>query len=265
MYDFYGRSEQGPYRNRNEDYFLINSIVSNERYKHKIRYFRNKNREEFILGIADGVGGKDGGDFASNFILNELSTIKETDYIPFISDQIKNIHYKLRNESLKRNILGASSTLTLLTALNEYITLYHIGDTRAYKLTPTKLVQLTTDQTELQRTIDNLPFYNPVKNFLPYKNKLLDAMGANEQPPKISIIKTTIEPDDVLLLTSDGIHDYLSNQRIHQILRRYKTDYTIVKNLINEAIKNGSKDNLTAVYVKYSQNKKLNIGPLPSH
>jgi protein phosphatase len=134
-----------------------------------------------------------------------------------------------------------------MTALNEFITIYHIGDTRAYKLTPTKFIQLTEDQTKLQQTINELPFLAPVKRLLPNSNILLNAIGIDENLVNIDVFKTTIEPGDILLLTSDGVHDYLSENEIENILRKFKLPKTIVNKLIAKAIKNGSKDNLTII------------------
>lgn len=251
MYEFYAHSEQGPIRSRNEDCFLLNSIVSNQFLHQKITRFKYKNRNEFVVAIADGVGGRPDGAFASNYILNELAKIQETDYQPLILDKIHKAHQKLRMESINRNITDSATTLTLLTALNEYITIYHVGDTRVYKLTPTKLIQLTSDQTKLQKTINDLPIFNPVKKYLPNNNVLLEAMGAKEELPSVDIIKTTIEPNDILLLTSDGIHDYLSKMEIERILRKYKSIKTIVKKLISGALAHSSKDNMTAIGIHF--------------
>lgn len=251
MYEFYAHSEQGNYRNDNEDCFLINGLVSNNTFHKKITKFKNKNRDEFVVAIADGVGGISGGKFASNYILNELSKIKETDYIPLLIEKIKRTQKKLKIASINNNTPNAASTLTLLTSLNEYITIYHIGDTRAYKLTPTKLIQLTTDQTQLQKTIDELPFLKPIKKHLAKNNRLLGAIGISEKLDMLSIEKTSIEKNDLLLLTSDGIHDYLSKNEIIVILRKFKSSKTIVQRLITKAISNGSKDNLTAICIQF--------------
>lgn len=253
MYEFYAHSEQGPIRTTNEDCFLVNNIVSNQILHQKLNQFKFKNRNEFVVAIADGVGGRPGGEFASNYVLKELATIQETDYQPIILDKIHKAHQKLRNESIDRNLIGSSTTLTLLTALNEYITIYHVGDTRAYKLTPTKLIQLTSDQTQLQKVVDELPIFNTVKKYLPNNNVLLEAMGATNELPSVSIIKTTIEPDDILLLTSDGIHDYLSKTEIELILRKYKSIKTIVKKLISSALNHTSQDNMTAIGIHFKR------------
>lgn len=250
MYEFYAYSSKGNHRNVNEDCFLINNHVSNESYYQKMTKFKFKNREEFVVAIADGVGGHKGGAFASQYILNQLANIKETDYIPTVREQIYTAHHKLRIESAKHNLPKAATTLTLLTSLNEYITIYHVGDTRAYKLTPTKLVQLTTDQTKLQEIINELPIFSPVRKYLPFNNVLLKAIGASMDSLSIDITKTTIEPNDILLLTTDGIHDYLSNSEIETILRKYKSIKTVVHKLITKA-SNISKDNMTAIGIHF--------------
>jgi len=255
MYEFYGHSEQGSYRNSNEDCFLLNGIVSNKTIYQKIN--KSKNRDEFIVAIADGVGGRLGGDFAANYVLKELSKIRETDYMPILLDKIHKIHQKLCAESFYRNIAGSATTLTMLTSLNEYVTIYHVGDTRAYKLTPTKLVQLTTDQTQLQKVINELPIFNPVKKYLPNNNILLEAIGSTNNPPSIETIKTTIEPNEILLLTTDGIHNYLSQQEIEKVLRKYKSIKTKVKKLISSASEQHSKDNMTAIGIYFRNELNL--------
>jgi protein phosphatase len=248
MYEFYAQSENGPFRKKNDDSFLINNVVSNKTLHKRISKFPTENRREFTIAVADGIGGRVGGDFASNFILKELINIHKVIHPSIILEKINKVNSKLINESNINGLEGASSTLTLITALNEFITIYHIGDTRAYKLTPTKLIQLTEDQTKLQQTINELPFLTPVKRFLPNNNILLNAVGVNKNLLNIDIFKTTIEPNDILLLTSDGVHDYISENEIENILRKFKLPKTIVNKLISKAIENGSKDNLTILY-----------------
>ena len=247
MYEIYAQSENGPFRKKNDDSFLINNIVSNKNVHKKISKFPTQNRREFTIAVADGIGGRVGGDFASNFILKELTNIHKVVHSSIILEKINKVNTRLINESNINGLSGASSTLTLITALNEFITIYHIGDTRAYKLTPTKLIQLTEDQTKLQQTINELPFLTPVKKLLPNNNILLNAVGVNKDLLHIDIFKSTIEPNDILLLTSDGVHDYISEKDMEDILRKFKLPKTIVNKLISKAIKNGSTDNLTVI------------------
>lgn len=82
------------------------------------------------------------------------------------------------------------------------------------------------------------------------KNIVMQSLGG-ENDIHIDTYKNVFEPGERLLLTSDGIHDYLKKEEMEIILRRSNNIADNISDLINKAVENGSNDDLTALAVKY--------------
>ncbi|MDF2181000.1 bifunctional protein-serine/threonine kinase/phosphatase [Neptuniibacter sp. CAU 1671] len=114
---------------------------------------------------------------------------------------------------------------------------FHVGDSRIYLLQDGSLEQLTRDHVRLSagRTI------------------LTRAMGG-DQHLEVDYATRLLQQDDILLLSTDGIHEYLSQKQLKQILASAKDDpEKTAQELIDTALQNGSQDNLTALVVVVDQ------------
>jgi protein phosphatase len=78
----------------------------------------------------------------------------------------------------------------------------------------------------------------------------LQCLGSKSEI-NIDIYPNLFESGEELLLTSDGIHDYLSQKELEVILRKSTNIETNANTLIQTALKNGSMDDLTVLLVKY--------------
>lgn len=241
MFKFYGGSEKSFLKEKNEDYFLINKIISND----KPISGTSKN-QNILFAIADGVGGSKYGEIASHYILEELSKNRNLLNHQIIINVLKNVHHYL----CKNYLYDAQTVLSIVWIENEKFTIYHIGDTRIYLMTERNFVQLTNDHTYVQTLVNKGVLSNAMKSKHPKKNVITQSLGGNEDI-KIDIYHGLIEPGNKLLLTTDGIHDYVDEETIHKIM--YKTNN--LKNTINSLISiakiNGSKDDISGIIAYY--------------
>jgi PPM family protein phosphatase len=241
MYYFYSQTKRGSKSQKNDDCFLINDYTAQDD-SHKAQ----SKKSTFIIGVADGLGSAPNGGFAAKYLLEQLSKHKNQLTHALILNIISNVHVYLGKEFN----YGASTVFTIVYASNELISVYHLGDTRAYKLTKRNLVQLTNDQTYVQKLIDTGVIGEDMRYNHSKKNIVMQSLGG-ENEIHIDTYKNVFEPGEKLLLTSDGIHDYLKKEEMEIILRKSTNTEDTISVLINKAVENGSNDDLTALVVRY--------------
>jgi len=241
MFKFYGKTQHGKYKTKNDDCFLINSFVSqNEEKKQQLT------KNHFVVAIADGVGSSEFGDIASKTLLKNLSKNSNILSHQIILNIIKNT-----NQELLKTYRGKASTVfSIVYAIDEKIIIYHIGDTRVYKLsTQNNLVQLTNDHTYTQKLIDDGVISEEMRFNHPKKNIILQSLGGNENI-HIDIYKNSFEIGEKLLLTSDGIHDHIKESGIKNIILSSKNMETNIDRLIQKAVLNNSKDDISVMIIE---------------
>lgn len=240
MFKFYAKTQHGKNKTKNDDCYLINSFVSQNEEKQQ-----QLSKNHFIVAIADGVGSSKFGDIASKILLKNLSKNSNILSHQIILNIIKNT-----NKELLKNYKGDASTVfSIVYATNEQIIIYHIGDTRVYKLTSNNnLVQLTNDHTYIQQLIDDGVLNDNMRFNHPNKNIILQSLG-NKNEINIDIYKNSFEVGEKLLLTSDGIHDYIQDTTINDILKSSKNMNTNIDRLLEKAKLNNSKDDLSVIIV----------------
>ncbi len=241
MYYFYGSTVPGVKSQSNEDRFLINNhVCENDSKKTQSK------KNNFVVGIADGVGSAKDGGLAAKYILEQVAKRKNQLSRSIIINILNNAH-----TDLYREYHGSALTVgTVIYGDHEHILIFHLGDTRVYKLTKRNFVQLTNDHTAVQQLVDSGAIGESMRNSNQQKHLILQSYGGNDSI-SLDIYPNTFEPDEKLLLTTDGIHDYLTVEQIEKILRQSNNLENVVDKLIVEAKKQGSKDDLTALLVRY--------------
>lgn len=239
MYHFYAKSTKGVRKSKNDDCFLVNQFIGfTDNHKSQTK------KEQFFVGIADGVGGATLGGYAAKFLLEEVSKKSKLLSHALILNIINNAH-----SFLKKEFAGEAQTVFTLAFCNkEVIDIYHVGDTRLYKITDRNIVQVTKDETYTQELVDRGIISEEMKNSHPRKNIINQAFGGDSNI-SINLYKCTIEPGETILLSSDGVHDYLSDSDIKNIFKNSKNIQKNIEKLVELAAQNGSSDDITAVAV----------------
>jgi protein phosphatase len=128
-----------------------------------------------------------------------------------------------------------------------------IGDSRAYTLKNNQLSQETTDHTMLQELVNKGAISAETAKQSNTKNLLSQAIGVQEN---ISVGTVTVELNsgDSIMLSTDGLHDYLSDDDINYFLLRFTENQDTCHEMINLAIAQKSRDNLTVGLVRLTDN-----------
>lgn len=218
------------------------------------------NNDDFItetdgpicVGIADGVGGNKGGKDASLFVMNELSKV---DFESLSQEALIRVIQSINDRLLEfaKTNVGKETMATTLSAIwlgNEKSYLIHVGNTRAFMMRGSYLKQMTVDQTTYQWLI-NCGQNEAAENC--NKNEILSCMGGNN--PKLIeqlVVKEVFEDNvpQTILMTSDGIHEYVDIDSMEDIMSEEETDIDIIHKMIENAEINESNDDKTVLILR---------------
>lgn len=191
-----------------------------------------------LFAIADGMGGEDGGNFASNYILNIVQELfVENDQIEIVdifnkaSEEIKKISENIQKYS------KMATTLTICIIQNNIAKVGHVGDCRIYHLRNDGIMSRTTDQTELQKLLDEKILTKQLAKNYHRKNILLSVMSGYSNYELQQNSFEVIENDRLLLL-SDGVYNVLSSKIYFRDLSLESQNVKILADKIQKDIEN---------------------------
>ena len=234
-------TDPGKVRSHNEDNV---TIISND-------------KKEFILAIADGMGGHKAGEVASSIAIEQ---IKENFYnietlgtkeeaIEWLRNIVKTINNKIF-EYAKNNpeSKGLGTTLVIAIRTEDYILYGNIGDSSGYVIKNGALHKVTKDHTYVGMLLNTGKISEETAKNHPGKNLLTRALGAND-PIEIDIfdIDTSVKG---LFLCSDGLTNMLTDEQIEKILNSDLPIEEAVVKLIKKANSRGGTDNISIAYLK---------------
>lgn len=197
-----------------------------------------------VLAVADGVGGHNAGAIASHFVSNKLCHLKEisVDLLRAINDELFAISETTAGQK------GMATTLSGVCIGDSNTQLFSIGNTRVYLLQSRKyLKQLTTDDTTLNYLIATGQLSSEDAKTFERKNEITACFGGGSSDlfkVKVSHIKPLTAP---IMITSDGIHDYLSVDQMEEIIEEHGLSENACVELIKAARNNGSVDDASVV------------------
>jgi len=204
-----------------------------------------------FCGVADGVGGGAHGDIASRVVLAHCAQApKETYSNPErLVEWLNRADASVREAVARRSHRSGAATLAAAWFPSQRTAcLLNVGDCRVYQLRPRRngyvIRQLTVDQTYASFSQE------PPPDGRPEDPARMVGAGAVGIPP---VVKARIRARDLLLLCSDGVHKFVSDEEMAGIvsngLRSGDSLRTICGRLINAARRNGSRDDASALLV----------------
>ncbi len=187
--------------------------------------------------IADGMSGSDAGKEASQAcvegFLNDYFSTPDSWAVKTSAHKILSAlnHWLHGNgQRLYRSHKGMVTTLSSMVIKSNTAFIFHVGDSRIYKLRNGKLKQLTHDH-RIQVSDE--------------KSLLTRAMGIDVLLD-IDFRKVPLEHNDIFILLTDGVHEFVSDKRITELVLEHPENLQQASDaIVNEAIKNNSNDNTT--------------------
>lgn len=236
---FYMNSDKGNVRKNNEDSYLFES-------------FEKLN----ILILADGIGGHEKGEIASNFAVNKvINFIKNnhknySNYLHLLVDSFCKANEFIYNMNLENNsfcdeIYSKRMGTTLETLLIYEDTLYfaHVGDSRIY-IKNDDLKLLTKDHSLVQYLYSSGALTEEEAKNYNDKNSILRAVGT-EKFLDVDVDSIKLKDKDIILVCSDGLTNEMNEDEISEMINFKYSAKEMVDNIILNVKKGLARDNIT--------------------
>jgi len=220
-------------RKSNEDRYLIKKLTDGS----------------VLLAVTDGLGGEVAGDYAAEIIMGRLAGIhhvsmdKEQQELELL---VKDIDLSINSEAQKDSDLeGMGSTVICVLLRDGFAHWVHVGDSRLYVLRDRQLIQVTEDQT-LARFLLEEDEITPEQVPTHYSRHIMDqCVGCGICEPETGRLE--VQDKDLLLLTTDGLHEKIPSETLFSILNAETSIKTKAQSLVQAALDTGGKDNITIV------------------
>lgn len=255
---FYGITDKGKRREKNEDTFFVREIM---------------NRRFIVACVIDGVGGYQGGDVAAaiarSVMLKHLETISD-DVIENLQQAIIAANATINQQKKwddKNERMACVLTCAVADVQNNKCWYAHVGDTRIYLLRDHSLIKISSDHSAVGFLEESGRLSEEEAMRHPWRNEITKALGFEDDIVKTGdFIETGESPflsGDLLLLCSDGLTDMISSARIISVLATSTSLAEKGKALVDAANDAGGNDNITAVCVVNNKRPKQKPAPLP--
>ena len=241
--DISAASWTGRVRSQNEDMVLVdNRFIREDTYQTQIVLGRE---DRMMIAVADGMGGHNRGDVASNDTLRNLHyffydiplCLNISEFNEAMAGWLNSINnYVASKGRADEQFKGMGTTLVGIAYYNNEFYSLNCGDSRLYRFRDRQLVQLTTDH-----SLSNL------KGDEKHTNVITNCIGGGCNSSFIDMVTMTndIMPHDVYLLCSDGLTDMLSDKAISELLEGKAGANT----LCSAAIEAGGIDNVSCCVI----------------
>ena len=212
-----------------------------------------------LWAVADGMGGYEAGNVASNMIVRSLEAITQQDSLNELVNNIEDGLIDVNNRILEYSDIMldgrtfGSTVVSLLIKGRVGICLW-AGDSRLYRFRNKKLVQLSRDHSQIEEQIQQGLLTAEEALNHPESNVITRAIGASaEIYIDINVFSTQV--GDVFLLCSDGLYNMVSEQTIGETLGSLPIEQA-VDSLIQQALEQGADDNVSVILVKGEQKNR---------
>ena len=263
--DVYGMTHVGKVRKSNQDHFLLCSLhkqmeIHGTSLPNPGQLPLRGERLAFMAFVADGVGGHAAGEEASRIALEAVARYvtqsmqcyytndshQEHQFLEELTDSVMECHQQVTTEADSNPARqGMATTLTLAIVVWPWAYVVQVGDSRCYQLRDGELIQLTRDQTVAQELYDKGVLSTAEAMDSKWAHVLASAIGGPEATPVINRI--AMQRDDVLMLCSDGLTGYVSEEQICRRLVEMESSQQVAEALIADALEGGGGDNITVV------------------
>ena len=242
---------------------------------------RKSNEDRFIsdpdlrlFAVADGMGGHKAGEVAAQLAIDAISgfvsrSANDNDVTwPYgIDDSLSFDGNRLRTAICLANRRvfraaestddygGMGTTVVSLIVSGAQAAIGSVGDSRVYRLSGGRLLQVTTDDSWASTILAQDPSLKPEDIAQhPMRNVLTNVLGGRSSVD-VHVSEHTLKDGDVLLLCSDGLHNVMDIPSLQDILLKSADVESTAKTLVATALDRGSRDNVTALVVRYEAGK----------
>jgi protein phosphatase len=261
--DIAGWTTTGKVRTNNEDAFaLIHSAGSKQ----------DDLGERALLLLADGMGGYEAGEVAAAMAIDSLrqqllkepafagltgdaaTTAPDLDtqalrelFVHCLRETNKQIFQASRTPGVGKRGMGCTAEVVYVDGCR--VVVGHVGDSRTYHYSGGRLVQLTRDQTLVNRLIELGQLTAEEAENHPRKNELQQALGGQPVVDPLTS-EAALRPGDWVIVCSDGLTGHVDHPTLTEMIQRADSAEMCARRLVNLANLYGGSDNCTVIAVR---------------
>lgn len=208
--------------------------------------------------VADGMGGHKAGEIASGYSVEIFTDfiksrteeeINADNLLDTIVEGIQLCNTKLYEKSKEsESFEGMGTTFTCAAVEKDTLYIAHVGDSRAYMCRKGELKQLTRDHSFVMEMVKQGKLTLEEAHNHPNRNVITRAVGS-EKTILVDTVIEKLEPEDKILLCSDGLTNMVSDTQIAEILNKNEDLETETEKLIDTANNMGGIDNISAIII----------------
>jgi len=221
-------------------------------------YYVSRDEQKYKLCIlADGMGGYNGGEVASNLAIltakkyiekKLLHPLEDENTIETLKDAVIEAHNEIISKAQRiKDLDEMGTTLDICLVSDTKLYIAHIGDSRVYMIRNGKIHQITKDHSFVENLLREGTITREEAENHPKKNMLMRALGVDTDiTPDIHIEK--LKTQDIILMCTDGLSNMLTDDEIVKIMQNNKE--TAHNELIDKANEKGGRDNITVIIIE---------------
>jgi protein phosphatase len=241
------KTDRGRVREHNEDFIMRQEPVNRE----------EEEANGWLYIVADGVGGADAGEFASEFASTQtiLHYSENTGEDHFGQRLVKAMHLAntdLRNHVAEQNdSKRMATTMVAVVVTDERAYIANVGDSRGYHWRNNSLRQVTKDQSLVAKLLEEGAITEEEAANHPHRNVILFSIGS-EKTPKIDLFEIALKWGDKLFLCSDGLTRHVSDDEICTFLENPDLEEAATQ-MVQTANDRGGQDNISVAIIDYGE------------
>lgn len=244
-------SDIGKVRKNNED-FIDSQIIQ-----------QGDNTQIAIFALADGMGGHNKGEVASEMAVNGIieflsqnlsqsGNIKIDYFDDIIKQAYNNVNLKIYEKSKEdKSFDGMGTTLVTVVIYKDDMYVANVGDSRCYILREDELRRITIDHSIVEDLVRMNIISEEEALIHPRRNHITRAMGTEEMVV-VDIFREKLKAEDKILMATDGLTGYVLDDKIKELLKYDENLDVVTKNLIDFANEVSGKDNTSVILIQKS-------------
>lgn len=258
----FGRTDVGRTREHNEDTFAVADLsTGNASLQPDVRTHVSGPRGSLFL-VADGMGGAAAGEVASQMAVDVILEELQDRWCRAQTTDPEHFAHSLRAATEAANARihdyavahpenrGMGTTATIAGLLGDTLFLCQVGDSRGYIVRDGQAIQITKDQSLMQKLIEAGELTPEEAEVSERRNIILQALGP-EPRIKVDLTSQQVRRGDVLILCTDGLTGQVRANEIAEVVRRQHDLVEVCKQLIERANEAGGPDNITVVAARF--------------
>lgn len=248
-----GLTDTGMLRDHNEDDYQLPLTLDRDSLLKK----------GHLYVLADGMGGHQKGEVASAVTVESVPSgyytrvpdLRENNSEEAIIEALSEAIQEANNAVLEAT-QGGGTTIVSAVLYADLVVMMNVGDSRAYLLRGDELRLMSRDHSLVSRLVEMGKITEEEALTHPRRNVLYQALGQGSEL-EIHTSVETLQPNDTVILCSDGLWGEIGDNAIKEVLLTIKSPEAAAKRLIDLANASGGPDNITVIIIHLSDQEKL--------